>query len=147
MEKIWFFQMYACPFECLALSLANANFKENCYLLNWDGKSFGIIGMRGIKTLSPLAMPIITVASAIFGPKCVICNRVPLRSLVTSRLRINITGTPTFNLGLSEGAPDYSKELKNSTGYDVTCYCPLPCLQIDILEFLSTFETYLFLFI
>ncbi|GBL81955.1 hypothetical protein AVEN_50540-1 [Araneus ventricosus] len=37
MRKIWFFQTYACPFESLALSLEYANFKENCYLLNWDG--------------------------------------------------------------------------------------------------------------
>ncbi|GBM04855.1 hypothetical protein AVEN_252805-1 [Araneus ventricosus] len=29
--------------------------------------------------------------------------------------------------------PDNSKELKNSTGYDVICYCPLAYLQIDIL--------------
>ncbi|GBL78868.1 hypothetical protein AVEN_48853-1 [Araneus ventricosus] len=29
--------MYACTFECLALSLPNANFKGNFYLLNLDG--------------------------------------------------------------------------------------------------------------
>ncbi|GBM42205.1 hypothetical protein AVEN_17231-1 [Araneus ventricosus] len=133
MGKIRFFQMYACPFECLALSLANANFKGNCYLLNLDGKSFGIIRMRGIKIISPLAMPVITVAPKTFGPRCVICNRVLIRSLGTSRLRINSTGTPTFNLSLSEGTPDNPKELKNSAGYDVTCYCPLAYLQIDIL--------------
>ncbi|GBN33239.1 hypothetical protein AVEN_10455-1 [Araneus ventricosus] len=125
--------MYVCHFECLALSLANAIFKGNCYLLNWDGKSFVVIGMHGIKTLSPLAMPVITVARTTFGPKCVICNRVPLRSLGTSKLRINSTGTPTFNFSLSEGTPHNCKELKNSTGYDVTCYCPLPYLQIDVL--------------
>ncbi|GBN20890.1 hypothetical protein AVEN_242143-1 [Araneus ventricosus] len=45
-------QLYACPFECLALNLANAHFKGNCYLLNLDGKFFSIIGMREIKTLS-----------------------------------------------------------------------------------------------
>ncbi|GBM02162.1 Uncharacterized protein C18orf63 [Araneus ventricosus] len=28
--------MYACPFECLILSLANVNFKGKCYYLNWD---------------------------------------------------------------------------------------------------------------
>ncbi|GBO27667.1 hypothetical protein AVEN_270028-1 [Araneus ventricosus] len=71
MGKFWFFQMQAYPFECLALSLGNANFKGNGYLLNWDDKSFGIIGMRGIKTLSPLAMPVIIVARATFGPRCV----------------------------------------------------------------------------
>ncbi|GBM22100.1 hypothetical protein AVEN_266467-1 [Araneus ventricosus] len=125
--------MYTCPFECLALKLVNANFKGNCNLLNWDGKFFGVIGMRGIKTLSPLATSVITVALTTFGPRCVICNRVPMRSLGTSRLRINSTRTLTFNLSLSEGTLDNSKELKNSTGYDVTCYCPLPYLQIDIL--------------
>ncbi|GBM25002.1 hypothetical protein AVEN_50345-1 [Araneus ventricosus] len=94
MRKIWFFQMYGCHFECLALSLETAIFKGNCYLLNWDGKSFGIIGMRGIKTLSPLSMTVITVAPTTFGPKCVICNSVSLRNLGTSQLRVNSTGTP-----------------------------------------------------
>ncbi|GBL99169.1 hypothetical protein AVEN_64154-1 [Araneus ventricosus] len=99
MGKIWFFQMYASTFECLALSLPNANFKGNFYLLNLDGKSFGIIGMREIKTLSrrlDLGMQFVT-----------------MRSIGTSRLRINSTGTPSFNLSLSEGTPDNSKELKN----------------------------------
>ncbi|GBN26906.1 hypothetical protein AVEN_100383-1 [Araneus ventricosus] len=91
--------MYAYPFECLALSLANVNFKGNCYLLNLNDKSFGIIGMREIKTLSRrlnLSVQFVTV-----------------RSLGTSRLRTNSTGTPTFNLSLSEDTPDNSKELKN----------------------------------
>ncbi|GBM18675.1 hypothetical protein AVEN_164789-1 [Araneus ventricosus] len=124
--------MFACHFECLPLRLANANFKGNCYLLNLNGKSFGIIRMRGIKTLSPLAVPVITVVRTIFVPRCVICNCEPMRSLGTSRLRINSTGTSTLNLSLLEGTPDKSK-LKNFTGYDVTCYCPLAYLQIDIL--------------
>ncbi|GBM61542.1 hypothetical protein AVEN_129187-1 [Araneus ventricosus] len=85
--------MYAYPFECLARSLAIANFKGRCCLQNWDGKSFGIIGMSGIKTLSPFSIPIMTVACTTFGPKCVICNRVPLQSLGTSRLCINSTAT------------------------------------------------------
>ncbi|GBN24161.1 hypothetical protein AVEN_136196-1 [Araneus ventricosus] len=110
--------MYTSHFQCLALSLANDIFKEICYLLNRDDKSFGIIGRRGIKTLSLLPISVITVAFTTFGPKCVICNRVPLRSLGISRLRISSTGTPTFNLDLSEGAPDNSKMLKSSTGYD-----------------------------
>ncbi|GBM94442.1 hypothetical protein AVEN_144284-1 [Araneus ventricosus] len=125
--------MYGCPFECLALSLANAIFKGNCYLLNWDGKSFGTIGMLEIKTLSPLTVLVITVALMTIRPKCVIRNRVPLRSLGTSRLRMNSTGTSTFNLVASEGASDSTKKLKNFQGYDVTFYCPLAYLQIDIL--------------
>ncbi|GBO01209.1 hypothetical protein AVEN_167346-1 [Araneus ventricosus] len=91
--------MYACRFECLALSLANSNFKGNCYLLNLDGKSFGIIGMREIKTLSRFQT---------------LSRRLDLGvKFVTSRLRINSIGTPSFNLSLSEGTPDNSKELKN----------------------------------
>ncbi|GBM35283.1 hypothetical protein AVEN_38152-1 [Araneus ventricosus] len=128
--------MYACPFECLAMSLAKANFKGNCYLLNLYGKSFGIIGMRGINTLSPFAMPVITVARTTFGPRCVICSRVAMRSLGTSRLRINSTGISTL-ISACRKVPltmkVYSKELKNSSGYDVTCHCPLAYLQIDIL--------------
>ncbi|GBM42129.1 hypothetical protein AVEN_99052-1 [Araneus ventricosus] len=124
---------FSCPFECLLLSLANANFKGNCHLLYVDGKSFDVIGMRGIKKLSHLTMPVITVVRTTFGHRCVICNCVSMRSLSTSKLCINSTGTPTFNFRLSEGTPVNSKELKNSTGYDVTCYCPLAYLQIDIL--------------
>ncbi|GBO13465.1 hypothetical protein AVEN_60291-1 [Araneus ventricosus] len=125
--------MFACPFECLPLSLANSNFKGNCYLLNLDGKSFGIIGMRGIKILSPPSVPVITVVRTTFVPRCVICNCEPIRNLGTSRLPINSTSTSALNLSLLEGTPDKSEELKNSTGYDVTCYCPLAYLQIDIL--------------
>ncbi|GBM26010.1 hypothetical protein AVEN_141971-1 [Araneus ventricosus] len=107
--------------------------KGNCYLLNLECKSFGIIGMSGIKTLSHLAMPVITVARTTFGPKCVICNRVAMRTSSKSRLLINSTGTPTFNLSWSEGTPKNLEELKNSTGYYATCYYPLAYLQIDIL--------------
>ncbi|GBL88263.1 hypothetical protein AVEN_180973-1 [Araneus ventricosus] len=63
----------------------------------------------------------ITVAFMTFGPRFVIYDRVPLRSLGISRLRISSTGTPTINLGLSEGAPDNSKILKSSTEYDAPC--------------------------
>ncbi|GBO26443.1 hypothetical protein AVEN_136569-1 [Araneus ventricosus] len=113
--------MYACHFQCLALSLANYIFKRICYLLNRDDKSFGIIERRGIKTLFLLPISVVTVVFMTFGTRCVICNHVPLLSLGISRLRISITGTPTFNLGLSEGAPNNSKTLKSSTGYDVPC--------------------------
>ncbi|GBO30687.1 hypothetical protein AVEN_77226-1 [Araneus ventricosus] len=113
--------MYTCHFQYLALSLANDIFKGTCYLLNRDDKSFSIIRRRGIKILSLLPISVITVAFMTFGPWCVICDRVPLRSLGISRLHISSTGTPTFNLGLSEGAPDNSKILKSSTEYDVPC--------------------------
>ncbi|GBO05039.1 hypothetical protein AVEN_179759-1 [Araneus ventricosus] len=133
MGKTCFFQNVRLPIECVAVSLTNANFKGNCYLLDWYSKSFGIIGMRRIKKLSTLAMPVITVAHTTFGSRCVICNHVPMRNLGTSRICINSTATPTFNLSLSEGTLDNSKELKNSAGYDVACYCPLAYLPIDIL--------------
>ncbi|GBN20275.1 hypothetical protein AVEN_226150-1 [Araneus ventricosus] len=70
MGKIWFFQMYACHFQCLALSLENDIFTGICYLLNCDDKSFGVIGRRGIKTLSLLPIPVITVAFTTFVPRC-----------------------------------------------------------------------------
>ncbi|GBM75904.1 hypothetical protein AVEN_241356-1 [Araneus ventricosus] len=113
--------MYICHFQYLPLSLANDIFKGICCLLNSDDKSFGIIGKRGIKILSPLPISVITVAFTAFVPRCVIFNRMPLRSLGISRLRIRSTGTPTIILGLSEGAPDNSKILKSSTVYDVPC--------------------------
>ncbi|GBO19031.1 hypothetical protein AVEN_236280-1 [Araneus ventricosus] len=97
--------MHACTFECLALSLPNANFKGNFDLLNLDGKSFGIIGMREIKTFSRFQ----TLSRRLnLGVQFV-----TVRSLGLSRLRINSTSTPTLNLSLSEGTPDNSKELKN----------------------------------
>ncbi|GBN61640.1 hypothetical protein AVEN_227864-1 [Araneus ventricosus] len=83
---------------------------------------------------SPLAVPVITVARTTFGHKCGICNRVTLRSLGTSRLHINNTGTPALNFILFDGTPKNSEELKNSAGYDVACYCPLPYIQIHILH-------------
>ncbi|GBO34200.1 hypothetical protein AVEN_129777-1 [Araneus ventricosus] len=78
-------------------------------------------GRSGIKTLSLLPISVITVAFTTFVPRCVIFNRVPLRSLGISRLRIRSTGTPTIILDLSEGAPDNSKILKSSTEYDAPC--------------------------
>ncbi|GBM10628.1 hypothetical protein AVEN_73372-1 [Araneus ventricosus] len=105
MGKIWFLQMYACTLECPALSLPNANFKGNFYLLNLDGKSFGNIGMGEIKTLSRFQ----TLSRRLdLGVQFV-----TVRSLGTSRLRMSSTATPTFNLSLSDGTPDNSKELKN----------------------------------
>ncbi|GBN16828.1 hypothetical protein AVEN_21998-1, partial [Araneus ventricosus] len=85
-------------------SLANDISKGICCLLNSDDTSFGIIGRRGIEILSLLPISVITVAFMTFGPWSVICDRVPLRSLGISRLRISSTGTPAFTLGLSEGA-------------------------------------------
>ncbi|GBN13346.1 hypothetical protein AVEN_231251-1 [Araneus ventricosus] len=77
---------------------------------------------EGVDLNTPLLpISVITVAFTTFVPRCVICNRVPLRSLGISRLRISSTGTPTINRGLSEGAPDNSKILKSSTEYDVPC--------------------------
>ncbi|GBM13434.1 hypothetical protein AVEN_54434-1 [Araneus ventricosus] len=96
--------MYACHFQYLALSLGNDIFKGVCCFLNRDDKSFGIIGRHGIKILSLLPISVITVAFMTFGPRCEICDRVPLPSFGISRLRISSTGTPAFNLGLSEGA-------------------------------------------
>ncbi|GBM21506.1 hypothetical protein AVEN_249931-1 [Araneus ventricosus] len=100
--------MYACIFECLALSLPNANFKGNFYRLNLNGKSFGIIGMHEIKTLSFLNIRRLDLG----------VQFVTMRSLRKSRLRISSTGTPTFNLSLWEGTPDNSKDLEEL----VICY-------------------------
>ncbi|GBN97776.1 hypothetical protein AVEN_196482-1 [Araneus ventricosus] len=89
MRKIWLFQTYACSFECLALSLEYANFKGKCYLLNWDGKFFGIIGMCGIKKLSPLAMPVITVAGTTFSPSyCAVSVHPGYVSIVQAHRRL-----------------------------------------------------------
>ncbi|GBM62606.1 hypothetical protein AVEN_197350-1 [Araneus ventricosus] len=96
--------MYIFHFQYLALSLTNDIYKGICCLLNRDDKSFDIIGRRGIKIHSLVPISVVTVAFMMFGPRCVICDRVPLRNLGISRLRISSTGTWTINLGLSEGA-------------------------------------------
>ncbi|GFV15100.1 uncharacterized protein TNCV_1743151 [Trichonephila clavipes] len=72
--------------------------------------------MRGIRTLPALASPIKIVAFTICLLSSVIRNRVPLHNLGASKLRINKTGTPTFNSNLCHGTPDKSKEFRNSTG-------------------------------
>ncbi|GBL77827.1 hypothetical protein AVEN_197084-1 [Araneus ventricosus] len=71
--------------------MANAILKGNCNLLNLDDKSVDIIGIRGIKTLSPFAMPVITVARAIFRPS------------------------------LWKASPNSPKELRSAIGDDVIC--------------------------
>ncbi|GBO39872.1 hypothetical protein AVEN_5113-1 [Araneus ventricosus] len=110
--------MYACHFQGLGLSVANDIFKGICYLLMINPSVLS----EGVELKhSLLLISVITVAFMTFGPRCVICNRVPLRCLGISRLRISCTDTPTFNLGLSEGDPDNSKMLKSSTEYDVPC--------------------------
>ncbi|GBL90580.1 hypothetical protein AVEN_179486-1 [Araneus ventricosus] len=74
---------------------------------------------------------------------CAICNLVPLSSLGTSRLRISSTSTPTFNLGLSEDAPDNSKKLKSSTvennEFDMMSptLCPFLGFKLQLCQFSS----------
>ncbi|GBM56652.1 hypothetical protein AVEN_123135-1 [Araneus ventricosus] len=101
--------MYICHFQYLALSLATDIFKGICCL-----------GRRGIKILSLLPISVMTVSFMTFGPWCVICDRVPLRNLGISRLRISSTGT-RIQSRLVGRCPDNSKMLKSSTVYDVPC--------------------------
>ncbi|GFS84720.1 uncharacterized protein TNCV_4608231 [Trichonephila clavipes] len=107
------FKVWSCD---LLIVIKNATFNGNCRRLKLNGKLLVMIGMRGIRTLSPLASPIKIVAFTLCLPSSVIHNRVPLHNLGTFKLRINKTGTPTFNSNLCDDIPDKSKELRNSTG-------------------------------
>ncbi|GFU93604.1 uncharacterized protein TNCV_3401761 [Trichonephila clavipes] len=100
----------------LLIVIENATFNGNCRRLKLNGKLLGMIEMRDIRTLSPLASPVKIVAFTICLPSSVICNRVPLHNLGASKLRSNKTGTPTFNSNLCDGITDKSKEFRNSPG-------------------------------
>ncbi|GFX39894.1 uncharacterized protein TNCV_2646571 [Trichonephila clavipes] len=107
------FKVWPCD---LLIVIVNATFNGNCRRLKLNGKLLGMFEMCGIRTLSPLASPVKIVAFTICLPSSVIRNRVPLHNHGASKLRINKTGTPTFNSNLCDGTPDKSEEFRNSTG-------------------------------
>ncbi|GFV82321.1 hypothetical protein TNCV_3443111 [Trichonephila clavipes] len=86
-----------CPCSFLTV-IENTTFNGICRRLKLSGKLLGMIGKRGIRKLPSLASPVKNVAFTICLPSSVIRNRVPLHNLGTSKLRINKTGAPFFNI-------------------------------------------------
>ena len=84
--------------------------------LNSKARSLDLIGMRGMNTSSPLAQPVIIVATIRWGSRRFTKSRVPLQRLGASRFLSNIIGAPTFNTSLCGGVPGGSSECRNSAG-------------------------------
>jgi len=89
----------------------------NCLRWNWkgtlvsDGESDSLV----MYTLSPMLLPVITLASRTYLPILVITNLVPFhRPAVWSKFLNNITRTPTFNFILWFGRPDALIVFRNS---------------------------------
>jgi len=76
---------------------------KQLFTANWTrskskGYLLGIIGIRRMKTISPVPDPVKIVASIILYINHVTLNRVPLHSLDGFKFLKIIIGVPTFNL-------------------------------------------------
>lgn len=85
----------------------------NCNLLNGADVS---VGMRGMKTSSPLKGPVKIVASMKLIFKSFTASRVPLQSTGGLIFRSIKIGTPTLNFSSCGGNPGRSSAFKNSVG-------------------------------
>lgn len=102
-----------CPWDLLMV-IAKASLIGNCNLLNSTAISVGIIGIRGIRTSSPLYLPVIIVASTKLVLNFFTTNRVPLHNRGGLMFRSKEIATPTFNRKRCAGMPGMSREFKNS---------------------------------
>ncbi|CAI9734263.1 Hypothetical predicted protein [Octopus vulgaris] len=82
-----------CPWAFMAI--AKLSCTGNCSRLNSNGVSVGIRGICGMKTTSPLALPVRMVASKTLSIILLIVSHVPLRSLGEFRFLKSVTGAPT----------------------------------------------------
>lgn len=78
------------------------------------------------QNIFPFAIPVIIITLTIFHPRYVVYNH-------ASGFCINRTATKTFNLSLWKGTSDCSKELRNSTEYQITSSVSMT-LSTDILH-------------
>lgn len=112
--------MPTCLSDCpwlLLMVIAKQTDIGNCRRWNLKGilVSDGSNESLGIKTFSPILLPVITFPSSTYLPIFVIINLVPLqRPVVGSKFLISITGTPTFNRILWSGSPKALIVFKNS---------------------------------
>ena len=121
-----------CPWALL-MDMAKLSLTGNCIRLNVDARSLGMTGIRGMNTSSPLAHPVMTVASRRFGMRLFTRSLVPLHSLGASRFRSSMMGAPTFRSRLWGGVPGGSRELRNSAGKSTSWLSP-QALSMDLYE-------------
>ena len=93
----------------LLIVMAKAKRIGNCNRLKVNGISSVIIGIRGMKTSSPLAHPVRIVASMMQLCNFFTQSLVPLQSLGVSKFLKSIIGAPTLRVKLCGGTPGISK--------------------------------------
>ena len=81
----------------LLIDIAKDSRTGNWSLLNWNGMSDGIIGIRGMNTFSPVPLPVIIVASIQLIINFFTTNLVPLHNLGGNKFLNSIIGVPIFN--------------------------------------------------
>lgn len=74
------------------------------------------MGMRGIKTDSPFADPVIILASIRYSWRGIGLRRVPLHNLSAQKILKSIIGVPTFKFSKCGKNPGRLSELWNSNG-------------------------------
>ena len=91
----------------------------------------GMRGILGMKTSSPLALPVIMVASKTCAISLFTVSLVPLHSFGGSRFHSNVMGAPTFSRRLYGGIPGGSSEFRNSVDIELLDrhqkQCPVTC--------------------
>ncbi|GBN11911.1 hypothetical protein AVEN_263877-1 [Araneus ventricosus] len=92
--------------------MKNASLTGSLFKLN--GRSVGIRGIRGIKTVSPFPFPVKVVASITFDNVFFTQSLVPLHSFDGSRFRNNIIRHPVLTVRRYGGNPAGSREFRNS---------------------------------
>ena len=117
----------------LLMDMAKLSLTGNCIRLNVNARSLGMTGIRGMNTSSPLAHPVMTVASRGFGMRLFTRSLVPLHSLGASRFRSSMMGAPTFRTRLWGGVPGGSRELRNSAGKSTSCISS-PYIMDELFE-------------
>ena len=100
----------------LLIVIAKHTLTGNCRRLNWKGKSDGMRGMRGMRTVSPRAQPVKMIASMKCLWRDLTWSLVPLQSLGGCRFLSNIIGAPTFKMRLCWEMPGGLRVCRNSTG-------------------------------
>jgi len=84
----------------LLIVIAKANRTGNWTRLNWNGRSVEMIGIHGIRTSSPLKLPLMIVDCITLFISFLTDNRVPLQKLEGFRFRNIITIDPSFSCKL-----------------------------------------------
>ncbi|KAJ7560694.1 hypothetical protein O6H91_04G140800 [Diphasiastrum complanatum] len=100
--------------------MANVALIGNCTRYNSNSKSeaLGTKGIRGMRALLPIFLPVTISASMTCLPNLRMMSLVPLHNPLCDAMdRNNITIMPTFSANLCGGHPLGWKLFRNSTGY------------------------------